>query len=103
MSDLPISRRHLLTVLALNAALPSTAEPADEIAIGPEFLTFADLAKRLSTPERPVLCADNLRERGAFIHLKKRPHAQIEELLAKGLHPSAIRYEVFGPDLWIDK
>jgi nitric oxide dioxygenase len=25
------------------------------------------------------------------------------ELLAKGLHPSAIHYEVFGPDLWLDK
>ncbi|WP_326573475.1 FAD-binding oxidoreductase [Streptomyces sp. NBC_00481] len=25
------------------------------------------------------------------------------ELLAKGLHPSAIHYEVFGPDLWLDQ
>lgn len=25
------------------------------------------------------------------------------ELLAKGLHPSAIHYEVFGPDLWLHK
>jgi nitric oxide dioxygenase len=25
------------------------------------------------------------------------------ELLAKGLHPAAIHYEVFGPDLWLDK
>lgn len=25
------------------------------------------------------------------------------ELLAKGIHPSAIHYEVFGPDLWISK
>lgn len=83
MSDSPISRRHLLTFLALTAALP--AEAADEIAIGPEFMTFAELAKRLSTPERPMICVDNLRERGAFIHLKKRPRAQIEELLAKGL------------------
>ncbi|MGW1542193.1 globin domain-containing protein [Streptomyces sp. NPDC002309] len=25
------------------------------------------------------------------------------ELLAKGMHPSAIHYEVFGPDLWISR
>ncbi|MEV7990979.1 globin domain-containing protein [Streptomyces sp. NPDC086077] len=25
------------------------------------------------------------------------------ELLAKGIHPSAIHYEVFGPDLWLSK
>ncbi|KUN14390.1 hemin transporter [Streptomyces corchorusii] len=25
------------------------------------------------------------------------------QLLAKGLHPSAIHYEVFGPDLWLSK
>lgn len=72
-----------LVLIASLTPVAFAAEPT--LTLGPEVMTFPEIAQRLSTKERPVRCARSLENRAAFVYLKDRPWDTACDLLAAGL------------------
>src|SRR5260221_1024317 len=55
------------------------------VSIGPDLLTFPEIANKLSVGGHTVVCSPSLRQRAAFVYLKSRPWDRACSWLAQGL------------------
>lgn len=76
--------KSLLLVWCLSACLGMTqTEP--KISLGPELLSYPEIAKRMSVGGKRVECVRNLQNSLAVVHLKPRPWSEVRQLLEEGL------------------
>lgn len=75
---------HLQTPDAASSPKPLLPS-APTLTLGPDFLTFPEIAQKLSTKEHRVTCAPALQHYAAFVYLKERSWDQICRLLASGM------------------
>lgn len=61
------------------------AQTEPRISLGPERLSYPEIAKRMSVGGKRVECARNLQNRLAVVHLKPRPWSEVRQLLEEGL------------------
>lgn len=74
----------LVLVWCLSACLGMTqTEP--KISLGPELLSYPEIAKRMSVGGKRVECVRNLQNSLAVVHLKPRPWSEVRQLLEEGL------------------
>lgn len=70
-----------LFVLSIFARLTS----AQTLSLGPEVMTFLEIAQKLSMSGRTVKCSTELKQRAAFVSLKKHTWEENVALLSQGL------------------
>jgi hypothetical protein len=69
-----------------------------EVKLGPGLMTFGQLAEKLSIPGSKVECLRALRDRAAFVYLKKRPWSQAVSILSAGLD---LKIAEDQPKVWV--
>jgi len=62
-----------------------TAQQEPKLKLGPELMSYPEIAKRMSIGNRRVECARSLQNSMAVIHLRTRPWSEVRQLLQEGL------------------
>ncbi|CUU10139.1 hypothetical protein GBSOP10_10641 [Armatimonadetes bacterium GBS] len=79
-------------LMAFGLLVSLFAQEGEQITIPPQIMTYEQLARLLTTPERPVYAEDSLKRRAILIHLKERSWDEARRLLEYGLELQIRQY-----------
>jgi hypothetical protein len=89
----------VLTICLLEAQQP---ESGSLLTLGPQVMTYGELADALSTPDRRVLVAPDLKQGAALVYLKNRSWQEVVRLLECGLELRFTAYtDTDGVTYWL--
>ncbi|CUU34886.1 hypothetical protein DCOP10_11224 [Armatimonadetes bacterium DC] len=89
---MPIVRWIGFVLMAFGLLVSLFAQEGEQITIPPQIMTYEQLARLLTTPERPVYAEDSLKRRAILIHLKDRSWDEARRLLEYGLELQIRQY-----------
>ena len=75
----------LYSYLLLAMLLLTHRASAQNLSLGPQVMSFPEIAKKMSVQGKVVDCGADLKQRAAFVSLKNRSWEETAALLSRGL------------------